>query len=220
MPPAPPVFLPSPASTWVRWLRPIGVTLTIVGVVVLGAVAFVSMITLMSDPATPQVGFMPGPDGAPRAVVARAGADEVTTVELEDADQSILWAIDRVPGSEWDGVVVLGTTPAGFVPRTALEGTSLPGSAELVVSNGCYASYESVPVGSLTPGVVTIDGDELGLDEFHSDGAGFTPCGATELRTPLTVAVGALVVLLAGLGALVASGRLRAARRAGVMARS
>ncbi|WP_456847654.1 hypothetical protein, partial [Cellulomonas sp. P5_C6] len=183
------------------------------GCVVLGAIALVSILTRMSDPATPWVGFVPGPDGTPSAVVQRSGADAVTSVSVEaaDADRSVLWAIDRVPGSAWDGTLSLGSAPKAFVVKTALEGASIPAGSVLVVTNGCYASYATVPVGPLTPGVVTTEDQQVSLDEFYSDGGAFTACGAAEFETPLRIAGGGLVLLVAGLVALVASVRRRTA---------
>jgi hypothetical protein len=217
MPSAPPVFLPPLPPKWVRGLRPVGLTLTIVGGLVLGAIAFIAMITLMSDPATPAVGFMPGPDGTPRAVVDSSAVDDVTHIEVyvEDEDQSVLWAVDRLPGAAWDGEVVLGTTPENFVLTTAPPEGAIPGGSVLLITNGCYGSYATVPAGPLKPGVVTMEDQELSLDEFNSGGLGFTPCGPAEFGTPIRIAKGALVLLVAGLAALVAARwrRTRAAPR-------
>ena len=93
---------------------------------------------------------------------------------------------------------------------TAVQGASIPGGAVLVVTNGCYASYISVPSGPLTPGVVTTDSRQVSLDEFYSSGGAFTPCGAAEFRTPRRIASGGMVLLIAGVGALIASVRRRA----------
>ena len=212
MPTAPPVVAPALRPRRVRWLRPVGTTLVIVGSVVLGAIALFSMITVMSDPATPWVGLVPGTDGTPTAVVQRAGAESVTQVSVvaSDTDRTVLWAIDRVPGSAWDGTVGLGSVPEGFVSSTAMESASIPGGALLVVTNGCYASSVTVPDGPLAPGVVTTDGQEVSLDEFDSSGGAFTPCLDAEFRVPLRIAAGGLVLLVAGVGALVASVRRRA----------
>ena len=63
-----------------------------------------AIVTLMGDPATPWVGFVPGPDGTPTAVVQRSGAKSVTQVQVLAPDSAtVLWEIDRVPGSSWDG---------------------------------------------------------------------------------------------------------------------
>lgn len=174
-------------------------------------VALFSMLTVMSDPATPSVGLMPGPDGAPTALVQRAGAERVTRVQVRasETDRTVLWDIDRVPGAPWDGTVQLGTLPKGFMLRTATPGSSIPGGAQVVVTNGCYASYITVPSGSLTPGVVTTEGRQISLDEFYSSGGAFTPCGAEEFRTPRWIAFGGLVLLIAGVGSLTVSARRR-----------
>jgi len=207
-PSAPPVFTP---ASRVRWLRPVGTTLAIAGAVVLGVIALFLMLAAMSDPATPWVGFVPGPDGRPTVLVQRSGAESVTRVQVlaSDTDRTVLWQIDRVPGSPWDGTVQLGTVPKGFVLRAATQGASIPGGAQVAVTNGCYASYITVPSGSLTPGVVTTNSQQVSLDEFYSSGGAFTPCGAEEFRTPGRIALGGLVLLLAGLGALIASARHR-----------
>ena len=128
-------------------------------------------------------------------------------VRASGTDRAVLWQIDRVPGSTWDGTVQLGTVPKGFVLRAATQGASIPGGAQVAVTNGCYASYITVPSGSLTPGVVTTSSQQVSLDEFYSSGGAFTPCGAEEFRTPRRIALGGLVLLIAGVGALVASGR-------------
>lgn len=209
-PSAPPVFTPASRQR-VRWLRPVGTTLAIAGAVVLGVIALFSMLAAMSDPATPWVGFVPGPDGRPTVLVQRSGAESVTRVQVlaSDTDRTVLWQIDRVPGSLWDGTVQLGTVPKGFVLRAATQGASIPGGAQVTVTNGCYASYITVPSGSLTPGVVTTSSQQVSLDEFYSSVGAFTPCGAEEFRTPRRIALGGLVLLVAGLGALIASARHR-----------
>jgi len=212
MPTAPPVFTAASPPKLVRWLRPVGATLAIVGTVVLGAITLVTMLTVMSDPATPWVGFVPGPDGTPTVVVQRSGATSVTQVQVRvsDTDRTVLWEIDRVPGSSWDGTVGLGDVPKGFMASHAMQGAAIPGGAVVVVTNGCYASYVSVPDGPLTPGVVTTDDQQVSLDEFYSSGGAFTPCGHAELRTQRSIAAGGLVLLSAGIGALIASIRRRA----------
>ena len=102
----------------------------------------------MADPATPWVGFVPGPDGTPTAVVERSGAKSVTQVQVLAPDtDTVLWEIDRVPGSSWDGTVTLGTVPKGFTMRAPMQGTSIPGGAYLAVTNGCYGSSATVPGG-------------------------------------------------------------------------
>jgi hypothetical protein len=60
-----------------------------------------------------------------------------------------------------------------------------------------------------------MEDQELSLDEFNSGGLGFTPCGPAEFGTPIRIAKGALVLLVAGLAALVAARwrRTRAAPR-------
>jgi hypothetical protein len=212
MPTAPPVVAPASPPRRVRWPRPVGTTLVIVGAVVLGAIGLFSMITVMSHPATPWVGLVPGPDGTPTAVVQRSGADSVTglSVRASDTDPTVLWVIDRLPGSAWDGTVRLGSVPPGFTPSVAMQVAAIPGGAELAVTNGCYASYVTVPDGPLTPGVVTTDDQQVSLDELDSPGGAFTPCLDAEFRLPLRIAAGGLIVLVAGVGALVASVRRRA----------
>lgn len=211
MPSSPPVSTAAAPPKRVRRLRPVGATLAVVGTAVLGATALVTMLTVMSHPTTPWVGFVPGPDGTPTVVVQRSGATGVTGVQVRvsDTDQTVLWGIDRLPGSSWDGTVVLGDVPKGFVASTARQGAAIPGGAVVVVTNGCYASYASVPDGPLTPGVVTTDDEQVGLDEFSSSGGAFTPCGDAQLRTLRSIAAGGLVLLSVGVGALVASIRRR-----------
>jgi hypothetical protein len=211
VPIAPPVVAYPTPPRWARWLRPTGVVLVVVGGLVLVAMMFFAMLTAMSDPATPWVGFVPGPDGAPTAVVQRSGAADVTQVlvEASETDRTVLWAVDRTPGSDWDGVVRLGTVPAGFSESTALRAGPVPAGSTLVVTNGCYASYVTVPSGPLTPGVVTTEDGELGQDEFYGDGGGFTPCGPEEFRTPARIAVGGLLLVFAGVTALVVTARRR-----------
>ena len=207
MPIAAPQLAPPLPSRRRRWLLPVGVIVTVVGFCVLGAIALFSMVTLMSDPATPWVGLAPGLDGTPTVLVQRSGADAVSAISIEAsrADQTVLWAIDRVPGSAWDGAAGLGTTPKGFVLRTAPGEVAIPAGSVVVVTNGCYASYVTMPVGPLTPGVVTTEGQEVSREEFSSNGSSFTPCGAAELRTPRRIAEGGVVLVVAGLVALVAS---------------
>lgn len=200
-------------SWWERALRPAGIALVIVGGVVLGLMALLTMVTLMSDPETPWVGFVPGPDGTPTVVFGPAGAAGVTSVLVEapDDEYTVVWAIDRVPGSPWDGSVALGSVPQGFEPATELRGATIPRGSTLVVTNGCYASYVSVPDGPLKPGVVTTEDQQVTPEEFAADEVGFTPCGPTEFKTPLRIAGGGLAMLVAGSVALVAG----AVRRTG-----
>ena len=193
-------------SRWVRSLRPAGIVLVIVGGLALGLMALASMVTLMSDPATPWVGFVPGQGGTPTVVVGPAGAAGVTSIVVEapDAEHTVVWAIDRVPGSSWDGSVALGTVPQGFVPTTERRGATIPRGSTLLVTNGCYGSYVSVPHGTLKRGVVTTDDQQVTLEEFAADEVGFTPCGPTDLSTPVRIAGAGLAILVVGLVALVA----------------
>ncbi|ROS31712.1 hypothetical protein EDF34_1375 [Cellulomonas sp. PhB150] len=183
----------------------------VVGAVATGLMALVLMVTMMSDPATPWVGLVPAADGAPTLVVQREGARGVTEISVEagGASRDVLWSIDRVPGADWDGVVPIGTVPPAFRQRVPQGEGPLPAGSTIVVTNGCYASYLTMPRGTLEPGVVTTEDGPVLPDEFSSDGGGFTPCGSADLDVPLAIAGGGVALFVVGLVLLVVS----AARR-------
>lgn len=196
---------------WVGWLRPAGVIGTAIGATTVAVMALVLMVTGMSDPATPWVGLVPGPGGAPTLVVQREGAAGVTEVLVESAaaPHEVLWSIERVPGAAWDGVVALGAVPQGFIPVVPAGNAPIPAGSTIVVTNGCYASYLTMPRKRLEPHMVTTEDEVVSLDEFSSDGGAFSSCGAPAVETPLAVAGGGLVLLLCGVVLLAAPVRRR-----------
>jgi len=176
------------------------------GAVVVALMALVLMVVGMSDPAVPWVGLTPGADGVPNLVVQREGARGVTEVSLEaETSFDVLWSVERVSDEVWDGVVPVGGVPRGFEERVPARTESFPAGSTIVVTNGCYGSYVTMPRGALTPGAITTDDGVLDIDEFSAEGSAFSSCGPDDLKTPLAIAGGGVVLLLGGIVLLVAT---------------